>query len=129
MQAILKFPKEILEELIKRGIAIIDENSSSCAELVKKYFGVYDEIANECDKEKRESKIIKREKVRVVGMTKYRENIFNCLKENFGRIRYKGDKINLEMNEIDRKEFIKKINEIYAKLNENHRNSLQYSTQ
>jgi 5-carboxymethyl-2-hydroxymuconate isomerase len=62
-------------------------------------------------------------------MTKYRENIFNCLKENFGRIRYKGDKVNLEMNEIDRKEFIKKINEIYAKLNENHRNSLQYSTQ
>jgi oligoribonuclease NrnB/cAMP/cGMP phosphodiesterase (DHH superfamily) len=64
-----KFPKEILEELIKRGIAIIDENSSSCAELVKKYFGVYDEIANklseianECDKEKRESKNYKERK-------------------------------------------------------------------
>ena len=222
-----KIPKEILEELIKRGIAVIDENSSSCAELVKKYFGVYDkianelsEIANECDKEIRESReakivcslshififadelreelvkhgkvesselrdkyfslnllklyeleklkrniiyenkdfiilfsdeiittlspilkrlfderkkdvyvIIKRKTVRVVGMTKYRENIFNCLKENFGRIRYKGDKVNLEMNEIDIKNFIKTLNEVYAKLNGNYRNSLQYLTQ
>jgi oligoribonuclease NrnB/cAMP/cGMP phosphodiesterase (DHH superfamily) len=216
--------KEILEKLIKRGIVLIDENSTSCAELVKKYFEVDSEIANklievasECDKEERESRdarvicslshfyvfadelreelakhgkvesnelrekyssinflkiyeleklkknriyenkdfivlfsnevvitlppilkelfnkekkdvyvIIKRKTTRIIGMTKYGENIFNYLKERFNGIRYKGNKVSLEMNEIDIKEFIRTLNEAYTRLSENHRNSLQY---
>jgi oligoribonuclease NrnB/cAMP/cGMP phosphodiesterase (DHH superfamily) len=58
-----KIPEDVLKKLIEREVLIIDENFNSCAELVKKYFRIEDEIAdkickiaNECDKEEEKGK-------------------------------------------------------------------------
>jgi oligoribonuclease NrnB/cAMP/cGMP phosphodiesterase (DHH superfamily) len=74
--------------------------------------------------------IIKKNYVRIKGISKYKEKVFKDLQKKFGKtVFYRGDKGELRINKIDLKEFIDSLNEIYARLNENHHSSLQYSIQ